>query len=200
MYIFAIDFLGIKKVMINTREDWIKAGFEILKTKGVSGVKVEVLARELGVTKGGFYGYFLNREAFLQAMLDYWADTLTNQIIKSIGNLSGTLPEKLQKLLHTVDTKKFDDTERPMFSWAILDPKAEKVIMGAIKERLEFITNLFIEEDFSKEEAERRANIVHHFMAGCRSFRAISPPSGSLERHAQLDHFVRLVTAPQGKD
>ena len=186
--------------MINTREDWIKAGFEILKTKGVSGVKVEVLARKLGVTKGGFYGYFLNREAFLQAMLDYWADILTNQIIKSIGNLSGTLPEKLQKLLHTVDNIKFDDTERPMFSWAILDPKAEKVVMRAIKERLEFLTSLFIEEDFSKEEAERRANIVHHFMAGCRSFRAISPLSGSRERHAQLDHFVRLVTAPQGKD
>ena len=161
--------------MINTREDWIKAGFEILKTKGISGVKVEVLARKLGVTKGGFYGYFLNREAFLQAMLDYWADILTNQIIKSIGNLSGTLPEKLQKLLHSVDNIKFDDTERPMFSWAILDPKAEKVVMRAIKERLEFITSLFIEEDFSKEEAERRANIVHHFMAGCRSFRAISP-------------------------
>lgn len=182
--------------MINTREDWIKAGFEILKTKGISGVKVEVLARKLGVTKGGFYGYFLNREAFLQAMLDYWADTLTNQIIKSIGNLSGTLPEKLQKLLHTVDNIKFDDTERPMFSWAILDPKAEKVVMRAIKERLEFITSLFIEEDFSKEEAERRANIVHHFMAGCRSFRTISPLSGSPERLAQLDHFIGLVTEP----
>jgi len=186
--------------MINSREDWIRAGLDLLKIDGHRSVKVEAMARQLGVTKGGFYGYFLNREAFLQAMLDYWADTLTNQIIKSIDNLSGTLPEKLQKLLYIVDNTKFDDTERPMFSWAILDPKAEKVVMRAIKERLEFITSLFIEEDFSKEEAERRANIVHHFMAGCRSFRAISPLSGSPERHAQLDHFVRLVTAPQGKD
>ena len=182
--------------MINTREDWIKAGFEILKTKGINGVKVESLARNLGVTKGGFYGYFLNREAFLQAMLDYWAEILTNQIIKVTGDLNGTLPEKLQKLLYTVDDRKFDDTERPMFSWSILDPKAEKVVMRAVTERLDFMTNLFGEAGFSQEEAERRANIVHHYMAGCRSFRTILPPNGSPERHEQLNHFIRLVTAP----
>ena len=186
--------------MINTREDWIKAGFEILKDKGISGVKVESLARKLGVSKGGFYGYFLNREAFLQAMLDYWGDALTNQIIKSIGDLKGSLSEKLQQLLYTVDDKKFDGTERPMFSWAILDPKAEKVVMRAVTERLDFLTHLFLEGGFSQEQAEVRAEIVHHYMAGCRSFRTISLPNGSPERHAQLDHFIKIVTTPESQD
>jgi len=182
--------------MTNTREDWIKAGFEILKSKGISGVKVEAMARKLGVTKGGFYGYFLNREAFLQAMLDHWKNVLTNQIIKNIGDFKGSLPEKLQKLLYLVDDKKFDDTERPMFSWAIIDPKAEKVVMRAVRERLDFVTHLFLEEGFPQKEAEKRANIVHTFMTGSRSFRTISPPNGSSKRHAQLDHFIKLVTAP----
>ena len=58
--------------MIHKKEDWISAGFEILRDDGISNVKVEVIARKLGVTKGGFYGYFSNREVFLRAMLEYW--------------------------------------------------------------------------------------------------------------------------------
>ena len=56
--------------MINTKEDWIKAGFEILRKEGIDNVKIEAMARKLGVTKGGFYGYFLNRDAFLKAIRD----------------------------------------------------------------------------------------------------------------------------------
>ena len=93
--------------MINTREDWIRAGFEILKDKGIDSVKVEAMARKLGVSKGGFYGYFLNREAFLQAMLESWEERHSTQIIESINNLTGDLDDKLLKLLHMVDDDKY---------------------------------------------------------------------------------------------
>lgn len=182
--------------MINTREDWIKAGLNILKTDGYRGIKVEAMARKLRVTKGGFYGYFLNRESFLQAMLDYWAEVFTNQIIRDIGSFSGTLTEKLQNLLLIVDDSKYDPLETPMHAWAFNDPKAEKVVMRVIRERLLFLTNLFLEGGYSLEEAKKRADIVHHYIAGCRSFRPVLPKNGSPERHAQLDHFIKLVTSP----
>jgi AcrR family transcriptional regulator len=182
--------------MINTREDWIRAGLELLKSDGHRSIKVEAMARKLGVSKGGFYGYFLNRDSFLQAMLDYWADIFTNQVLRDIGNIKGTLGEKLQKLLYMVDDSRLDALETPMYAWAFSDPKASKVVMRVIKERLMFLTNLFTEGDFSQEEAEKRANMVHHYMAGCKSFRPLLPKSGSPDRHAQLDHFIRLVTAP----
>ena len=184
--------------MINTRQDWIKAGFEILKSKGISGVKVETMARKLGVSKGGFYGYFLNREAFLQAMLDSWEDMHSTQIIEYINRLTGDLTNKLQNLLYMVDDDKYDATESSMYYWATNDASAERVVMRVVSERLAFLTNLFIEEGFSQEEAENRAEIFHHFIAGCRPFRTLLPKSGSPERHAQLDHFIKLVTAPAG--
>ena len=182
--------------MINTREDWIRTGFEIIKNKGVDGVRVEVMARKLGVSKGGFYGYFLNREAFLQAMLDHWAETFTNQIHRNIGYIEGTLPEKLQKLLYMVDDSNFDALETPMYAWAFTDSKAKKVVMRVISDRLDFATKLFLDDGYSQEEAEKRANTVHHYLAGCKSFRPLLPKSGSPERHDQLDHFIKLVTAP----
>src|SRR3954453_5567990 len=49
---------------------WVEAGFTELARAGVEGVRVEVLAKNLGVTKGGFYRRFADRAALLQTMLD----------------------------------------------------------------------------------------------------------------------------------
>ena len=48
---------------------WIEAGFRQLARAGVEGVRVEVLAKHLGVTKGGFYRRFRDRAALLTDML-----------------------------------------------------------------------------------------------------------------------------------
>src|SRR2546421_6756174 len=48
---------------------WVAAGFAELAHTGVDGVRVEVLAKNLGVTKGGFYRRFRDRAALLDGML-----------------------------------------------------------------------------------------------------------------------------------
>ena len=54
-------------------DTWIRAGFAELARTGVEGVRVEVLAKNLGVTKGGFYRRFKDRAALLEAMLRDWS-------------------------------------------------------------------------------------------------------------------------------
>jgi AcrR family transcriptional regulator len=39
---------------------------------GPDAVRVEALAQALGVTRGGFYGHFADRNALLGEMLDAW--------------------------------------------------------------------------------------------------------------------------------
>jgi AcrR family transcriptional regulator len=180
--------------MINTREDWIKAGIDILEKQGIDNVKIELMARKMGITKGGFYGYFLNRDTFLQAMLDYWAELFTSRIMKIIEGLEGNLSEKLRKLLNLVDDRKYDALEISMFAWANKDPKAKTVVMRVVKDRLLFVTNLFLEGGFSRNEAANRAHLVHHYMSGCRCSRPLLPKYNSPKRQAQLDHIIRLVT------
>src|SRR4029434_6679699 len=55
-------------------ESWIEAGLEEIARTGVEGVRVEVLAKSLGVTKGGFYRRFRDRAALLEAMLQNWSE------------------------------------------------------------------------------------------------------------------------------
>ena len=58
--------------MRTPRDRWVEEGLRVLASSGPDAVRVEVLAKALGVTKGGFYGFFADRAALLDAMLDTW--------------------------------------------------------------------------------------------------------------------------------
>ena len=68
--------------------------------------------------------------------------------------------------------------------------------MRVVRERLNFLITLFVEEGFSQEDAENRAVIVHHYIAGCRIFRPSLPKNGGSKRKGQLDQFVEFIIAP----
>src|ERR1051325_11082310 len=55
-------------------EAWVAAAFDALAEGGVDAVRVEPLAKALGITKGSFYWHFADRRALLDAMLTAWAD------------------------------------------------------------------------------------------------------------------------------
>lgn len=58
--------------MSQSRDDWVEAAWDTLGEAGVDGVRVESLARKLGVTKGSFYWHFKNRQDLIDALLDRW--------------------------------------------------------------------------------------------------------------------------------
>ena len=55
------------------RDVWIEAGLAEMARHGIDGVRVEVLAKNLGVTKGGFYRRFKDRAALLDGILGTWS-------------------------------------------------------------------------------------------------------------------------------
>jgi AcrR family transcriptional regulator len=53
-------------------DNWIQAAFLRLTAQGVEAVRIEILARDLGATKGSFYWHFKDREDLLSRMLLQW--------------------------------------------------------------------------------------------------------------------------------
>jgi AcrR family transcriptional regulator len=53
-------------------ENWIQAAFLRLSAQGVEAVRVELLARDLGATKGSFYWHFKDREDLLSRVMLQW--------------------------------------------------------------------------------------------------------------------------------
>ena len=55
-------------------QDWVRTARARLSKEGIEAVRVEVLARDLGVSKGSFYWHFRDREDLLNSMLTAWED------------------------------------------------------------------------------------------------------------------------------
>lgn len=84
------------------RSAWVEAGLRALAAGGPDAVRVEALARALGVSKGGFYGYFGSRPALLDAILDAWERVSVDEVIERIergdGASAGDARSKLERL------------------------------------------------------------------------------------------------------
>jgi len=68
-----------------------------LAAGGPDAVRVEGLAKQLGVTKGGFYGYFADREALLAAMLDTWERESTDEVLERIEREGGDPKKRISR-------------------------------------------------------------------------------------------------------
>ncbi|WP_399933463.1 TetR/AcrR family transcriptional regulator [Streptomyces kanamyceticus] len=78
------------------REKWVEEGLRVLAAGGPDAVRVEALAKALGVTKGGFYGYFANRRALLDAMLDVWERECVDDVLDRVEREGGDPREKVR--------------------------------------------------------------------------------------------------------
>ena len=81
------------------RSKWIEAGLRALADGGPDAVRVEPLARALGVTRGGFYWHFTGRSALLAEMLDTWERSTTDEVVERLEREGGDASAKLRRLL-----------------------------------------------------------------------------------------------------
>jgi AcrR family transcriptional regulator len=79
------------------RDSWVEAALAALAAGGPDAVRVEVLAKQLGVTKGGFYGYFADRDALLAAMLDAWERESTDEVLDQVERAGGDPRTKVRR-------------------------------------------------------------------------------------------------------
>ena len=72
-----------KKSVIDrqSKKSWLDAALRALASGGIDKVRVESLAKNLGVTKGSFYWHFKDREQFLDELLNFWAEQSTQTVI-----------------------------------------------------------------------------------------------------------------------
>jgi AcrR family transcriptional regulator len=58
----------------DSKEIWIKKGYEIFANSGQSGLKIEPLAKKVGKSKSSFYHHFADLEIFTECLLAYHLD------------------------------------------------------------------------------------------------------------------------------
>ena len=82
------------------RSTWIQAAFDTLADEGVGGIRVEILARRLHVTKGSFYWHFKDRQDLLDGILETWKVGRIRDIVKQTRPEAG---HEEAQLFHVID-------------------------------------------------------------------------------------------------
>ncbi len=150
-------------------ESWIEAGLKEIARSGVEGVRVEVLAKNLGVTKGGFYRRFRDRAALLEAMLQDWSEGRIAAIEKQTSLDGATARERLKALIALYSERMNTEgmaVELAIRQWARSDELAASAAAGVDAARLKNVGPLYRATGLPGEEADAQAFLFYCFVFG----------------------------------
>ncbi|MBK6973423.1 MAG: TetR/AcrR family transcriptional regulator [Sterolibacteriaceae bacterium] len=165
------------------REAWIEAAIGTLAEHGIAGVRVESLAKSLGVTKGSFYWHFRDRPELLAAVLDFWKQGRISDIIRQTRCDPGQEREQLDHILAVYSAsrnRKGIRIELAIRDWARRDPRAAAVVEEVDGARFDCARRLFVARGMSDQEAAARSILLYAYVFGqslmdCDRFEADLP-------------------------
>ncbi len=134
------------------RSTWTEAGLRALAAGGPDAVRIEALARTLGVTKGSFYWHFDNRHALLDDILDTWERVSVDEVIERIEGTPGdgdpTARSKLERLGAIASSSEVLGIEPvavdlAIRDWARRDEKVAHRLRRVDNRRMDYMRSLF---------------------------------------------------------
>ena len=151
------------------RAAWIVGALDIVARDGIDGLRVESLAKQLGVTKGSFYWHFKDRRDLIDAVLDDWRASRIRDIRKQTAAAPGG---ELAALRHTIDVyaagknRKGISIEAAVRIWARQDANGLAVVEEVDAERLESTRRLFLALGLPPTEAAARSALLYAYVFG----------------------------------
>jgi len=147
------------------RQDWLKAALGALARDGVAALRVEPLAKKLGVTKGSFYWHFADRPALLTAVLAEWERRATDAIIVEVEAAGGDAAAHLA-LLFRITAAADGRLDSAVRAWAQNDSAAAAVQARVDGRRFTYLEAQFAALGFPAAEAASRARLSYQALIG----------------------------------
>ena len=148
------------------RGAWVHAALQALAAGGPDAVRVETMAVSLGVSKGGFYWHFADRQALLEEMLDTWEKTGTEDIIARVASHPGDARAKLQKLFDITSSPEGLAVELAVRDWSRRDSDVAGRLRRADNRRMEFVRSLFGQFCADEDDVEVRSMMSYSMVIG----------------------------------
>lgn len=176
-----------------TREAWLAEAKRILIAGGVEQVKIDRLAKNLGVTRGGFYWFFNNRQDILDHLLDEWQRLDNDPLINA---LNGENPTPLapffrfftRLLRERSYSPKLDSAVR---DWARQSAAARQAVELVDNRRIEALRLAFLGLDYAPDEAFIRARILYYHQIG---YYAMNVVESEAQRQELISIYFKQLT------
>ena len=154
-----------KKTESLTRDDWISGAWDMLGVNGLDGVRVEPLARRLGVTKGSFYWHFKDRQQLVEALLDRWFLIWDDQMSPRMEQAADPA-DRVWALFESVVGRVTRGQTVSLRMLSHSDADVARRIEERDAQRLAFLMEQLVAIGFSLEEARVRGQVYQTIMTG----------------------------------
>jgi AcrR family transcriptional regulator len=150
-------------------DDWLDAAFRVFAKNGFEAVRVEPIAKSLGVTKGSFYWHFKDRTALLDALLLSWRERATLRLIDRVERGSASSSDRLTQLfgltrVNTPLARDHANVEAAIRIWARSDASVRKAVREIDRLRLAYIKTLVQAKSQDPLQSDARAMLIYAFM------------------------------------
>ena len=173
------------KIKINKRvskDQWLLKALDTLESSGVEAVKIERLAKALGISRSGFYWHFENRQDLLEHLLDFWVRKYTGVVTDNPDVVKLDPKKRLLTTMEMIRDKHLTKYDLAMTSWAKLDSHVHKVVKKVVKMRLDYLRVIFAELGFDGDELEMRTRLFVCY----HSWEDTMFPDLSNQKHSKL--------------
>lgn len=153
------------------RSSWIEEGLRALAAGGPDAVRIEPLAQTLGVTRGGFYWHFDDRNALLEEMLDTWERSCTDEVLERVERKGGDARTKLRRAGALTFSDWLLPIDLAVRDWARREPAVAERLRRVDNRRMDYLRSLFGAFCPDQDEIEARSMLAfslligNHFMA-----------------------------------
>ena len=150
-------------------ERWVEIAIDLLASDGIAGLRVEVLAKRCGVTKGSFYWHFKDRQALLAAVLERWKEGRIRDIEKTTAVMPGKERDQLHFAIEVYGAsrnRKGMAIELAVRDWARHDAQAAAIVESVDLYRLDCTRKLFVSTGMSDAEAKSRSLLLYACVFG----------------------------------
>src|SRR5713101_9660940 len=148
------------------RSRWIEEGLRTLAAGGPDAVRVEALAQALGVTKGGFYGHFADRNALLGEMLDTWERMSTDEVLERVERHGGDVRARLRLAGALTFSSELLPIDLAIRDWSRRDPAVAERLRRVDNRRMNYLRLLFGVICLDENEVEARSMLAFSLVIG----------------------------------
>ena len=139
-------------------DDWIRAAFARLAAEGIESVRIELLARDLGVSKGSFYWHFQDREELLAKMFERWEKDENDWLDETV--ITPKAAARWARFVHHCTDLQLARLESAMRTWSRRDERIAARISAIEKKRIAHIASVLRAIGFVAPAAESWAEIT----------------------------------------
>jgi AcrR family transcriptional regulator len=177
------------------RKNWIDEGLRALAAGGPDAVRIEPLARTLGVTKGGFYWHFDDRRALLEEMLDMWEQLTVDAVIDRVESEAGNAKAKLRRLFKLATSREGRDLlsiDLAVRDWSRRERMVAERLRRADNRRMDYMRSQFAEFCADEADVEARCTLAFSLWIGSHF---IAADHGSRSRAEALELVMNRLLA-----